>query len=199
MGVQKGSLPGSDSSPIDKSVSEFDQLLSCHERNVYALACYLTGSAEDAEEVLSSVFLRLWGTREGLNGDSDISLSILRTAMEEISQRLEMRAYAALNASVEKVCDQSKEAEQSLGESLKDSINKLPFEYAKVFVIRDVLGLSIDRVSKILSLPEQDCRARLQRARLMIRRYLQRDRGEVEAQHNISAHEHSAVRPDLLV
>ena len=65
--------------------------------------------------------------------------------------------------------------------------------------LRDVLGLSILEISNVLSLSQKGCKARLGRARLMIRRSLIRDRGNIEATHTSNTHEHTSTHPDLLV
>lgn len=186
---------------FEGSACSFDQLVAQYERRVYSLALYLTGATEDAEEILTAVFLRLWTKKDEFSQEASASTVIIRLAIEIIAERLEMRAYTAFAGSLKKTQVQSKGEGNSeeLSLDLIRAIQRLPFEYGKVFVLRDVLGLGIQEISQVLSLSEKSCRARLQRARLMIRRSLQRDRGEIEATHNINAHEQTRVIPEALV
>lgn len=175
----------------------FNQVVTEHERNIYALALFLTGSVCDAEEVLSLTFLQLWKESDTEQENTLDSVLVYRTALEEIGESLQMRAYVPLSWTVENDRDDEEHSQEAF---LLRAIQRLPFEYAKVFVFHDILQLDIDAIADILSQTEQSCKARLQRARLMVRRSLQRDRGDIKATHNtINLHEQTSNTNDLLV
>ena len=55
------------------------------------------------------------------------------------------------------------------------AIQSLPDHYREVILLRDIEELSIDEISGVLALTRESVKARIHRARLMIREYLVRD------------------------
>ena len=55
------------------------------------------------------------------------------------------------------------------------AIQSLPDHYREVILLRDIEELSIDEISGVLALTRESVKARIHRARLMIREYLIRD------------------------
>jgi RNA polymerase sigma factor (sigma-70 family) len=58
---------------------------------------------------------------------------------------------------------------------LSRAIQSLPEHYREVILLRDIEELSIDEIADLLSLTRETVKARIHRARLMIREYLIRD------------------------
>ena len=58
---------------------------------------------------------------------------------------------------------------------LSRAIQSLPDHYREVILLRDIEELSIDEISGVLALTRESVKARIHRARLMIREYLVRD------------------------
>jgi RNA polymerase sigma factor (sigma-70 family) len=58
---------------------------------------------------------------------------------------------------------------------LSRAIQSLPDHYREVILLRDIEELSIDEISGVLDLTRESVKARIHRARLMIREYLIRD------------------------
>jgi RNA polymerase sigma-70 factor (ECF subfamily) len=58
---------------------------------------------------------------------------------------------------------------------LSHAIQSLPQHYREVILLRDIEDLSIDEISEVLGLTRESVKARIHRARLMIREYLIRD------------------------
>jgi RNA polymerase sigma factor (sigma-70 family) len=58
---------------------------------------------------------------------------------------------------------------------LSRAIQSLPDHYRKVILLRDIEELSIDEIAGVLGLTRESVKARIHRARLMIREYLIRD------------------------
>jgi RNA polymerase sigma-70 factor (ECF subfamily) len=58
---------------------------------------------------------------------------------------------------------------------LSRAIQSLPDHYREVILLRDIEELSIDEISGVLALTRESVKARIHRARLMIREYLIRD------------------------
>jgi RNA polymerase sigma-70 factor (ECF subfamily) len=58
---------------------------------------------------------------------------------------------------------------------LSRAIQSLPDHYREVILLRDIEELSIDEIAGVLGLTRESVKARIHRARLMIREYLIRD------------------------
>ena len=58
---------------------------------------------------------------------------------------------------------------------LSRAIQSLPDHYREVILLRDIEELSIDEITSVLGLTRESVKARIHRARLMIREYLIRD------------------------
>ena len=58
---------------------------------------------------------------------------------------------------------------------LSRAIQSLPDHYREVILLRDIEELSIDEIAGVLALTRESVKARIHRARLMIREYLARD------------------------
>jgi RNA polymerase sigma factor (sigma-70 family) len=58
---------------------------------------------------------------------------------------------------------------------LSCAIQSLPDHYREVILLRDIEELSIDEIAEVLGLTRESVKARIHRARIMIRKYLIRD------------------------
>jgi RNA polymerase sigma-70 factor (ECF subfamily) len=58
---------------------------------------------------------------------------------------------------------------------LSRAIQSLPEHYREVILLRDIEEMSIDEIAGVLDLTRESVKARLHRARIMIREYLIRD------------------------
>ena len=64
---------------------------------------------------------------------------------------------------------------RSLRIDLSRAIQSLPDHYREVILLRDIEELSIDEIASVLSLTRESVKARIHRARMLIREYLVRD------------------------
>ena len=58
---------------------------------------------------------------------------------------------------------------------LSRAIQSLPEHYREVILLRDIEELSIDEIAAVLGLTRESVKARIHRARMLIREYLIRD------------------------
>ena len=69
----------------------------------------------------------------------------------------------------------SDRAPEDIRIDLSRAIQSLPDHYREVILLRDIEELSIDEISGVLAPTRESVKARIHRARLMIREYLIRD------------------------
>jgi RNA polymerase sigma-70 factor (ECF subfamily) len=77
------------------------------------------------------------------------------------------------------VADASRPADQRLIDAwmdtrLRDALRKLPPSYRMIVVLREMEGLSTKEVAAVSGLSEANVKTRLHRARLMLRRHLEK-------------------------
>ena len=160
----------------------FDEFVRRYEQLGYAVALNLTGSIRDTEEVLARVFLHLSHTMQADEAEEQRAYSVLDLVPERTGGALEQQEDAS-----------------HLSSLITAALQRLPFEYRKVFVLRDVIGLRPDEACLILTISPEDCRARLRRARLMLRRSMLRTWAPLQAIDKVNAEEQQGQKPELLL
>lgn len=167
--------------------NSFEELISRYSNKAFGLATRLTGSREDAEEVLQDVFVTVYQKLSNFEEKSSFSSWLYRitvnSSLMKIRKRRQHRATHIEDLephekeSIHNLRDTSLSLdEQSLQKELQiilvDAIHHLPDEYRPVFVLRDVDGLSTKQVGKILNITNPAVKSRLHRSRMILRRRL---------------------------
>ena len=170
------------------SYEAFEKLMNRYEKKIYRLGLNITGSHEDAEDVLQETFLKAfehladfredsrfytWIFRIGLN----IGLMRLRKRRSDKAVPLEGARSEQEEFIPREFTDWRPNPEQLLAESelqdiLLKAVQSLPPSFRTVFLLRDVEGLSIEETARALHLAEGTVKAFLHRARLQLRERL---------------------------
>lgn len=186
----------------------FMQLIEPHEKRLYNLALRITGSREDAEDVLQDTLLSALEHLRDFRGDAAFGTWLYRIAMHNAFRILRRRRggeSVSLEELIAEKADEDEEtiphpefiaewrdpaevAEQNeLRRILEEAIQQLPESYRAVFTLRDIEGLSTKEVAEILGISEGNVKVRLLRARLKLREILSRyfgdERKQVTHQH----------------
>ncbi len=167
----------------------FQEMMTRYTQKVFNLAIRLTRCQEDAEEVLQDVFVAVYKKIDSFEGKSAFSSWLYRvtanTAFMKLRKRKQNEAvsFDELSPSVReswvgKNPEDSNTNYMSIRHELRDTIQravaKLPEEYRNIFILRDVDGLSNEEVAETLALTVPAVKSRLHRARLILRKKLQR-------------------------
>jgi RNA polymerase sigma-70 factor, ECF subfamily len=169
-------------------VSAFEELLRCNQGRVFRVAQHITGSREDAEEVVQEAFLKAFQNLDRFEERSRFSTWVTRitvnTALMRIRSRrghetvpLHEEAPDDRSAPAEEVADWRPDPEQRYGRNelhaiLARALAGLPQSYSTVFLLRDVEGFSTAETAEALGLSATAVKARLLRARLQLRQRL---------------------------
>lgn len=167
--------------------NSFEELISRYSHKAFGLATRLTGSREDAEEVLQDVFITVFKKIDGFEEKSSFSSWLYRITVNSALMKIRKKRQQRVTH-LEDLEPHEKERlynlhdnslaldEQSLQKELQiviiEAISHLPAEYRPVFVLRDVDGLSTKQVGKILNLTAPAVKSRLHRSRMILRRRL---------------------------
>jgi len=171
-------------------VGAFEQLLRGTQGMVFRVAQHITGSREDAEEVVQEAFLKAFQNLDRFEERSRFSTWVTRitvnTALMRIRSRrghetvpLREEAPDDPSATAEEVADWRPDPEQlysrnELHAILARALAGLPQSYSTVFLLRDVEGFSTAETAEALGLSATAVKARLLRARLQLRQRLDR-------------------------
>jgi RNA polymerase sigma-70 factor (ECF subfamily) len=170
----------------------FDEILETHNRKVYNLAYRLTGNRQDAEDVAQETFLQVYRNLDRFRGESALFTWIYRITVNNCLQlkRKLNRAYIdSLDDKIEQfkndIPDEVSRWERDpekryLYEELLRMIRRecchfmtfrLTDEQRVVYILRVVLGFSLDDIGAILQVEKSTVKARLHRAKTNLKSY----------------------------
>jgi len=170
------------------SYPAFEELVNRYEKKIYRLGLNITGSPEDAEDVLQETFLKAFQHLPDFREDSRFYTWLVRIGVNEGLMKLRRRR-ADKTVPIEDQVDEEggvmpreftdwkPNPEQLLAQTEMKSIldaaaQSLPPTFRTVFFLRDVEGLSTTETADLLDLTESAVKARLFRARLQLRENL---------------------------
>jgi RNA polymerase sigma-70 factor, ECF subfamily len=163
------------SSPRVVALRQAEQRVETRQRDIYdshrhrtfALAYYMTGSEVEAEQILTSTFVRAFNAAPEPEG-SDIDSALL----EELRQRFHFCFEPAVPLS-----SASDSADSAIRRNLKrtdleEALWNLPSTQRLLFLLRDVEGYAPAAIAKLLDMPESQVQRGLLAARIQMRRAL---------------------------
>ena len=166
----------------------FGQLVGRYERSVYHIVQGILDNPADSEEVLQEAFLKALQHIGDFRGEAQFRTWLTRIAINEARMRL--RKYRPkLHDSIDEAPDDAMDmrprelrdwqpnpeerlAGVELARLLEKAIRALPPIYREVLLLRDVEHLSNEETAQALGISLPATKARLLRARLMMREYL---------------------------
>ena len=167
----------------------FDELVRRYQDKVYRLCYKILRHEDDAAEALQDAFLSAYRGLKNFKAESTFSTWLYRVATN--ASLMKYRKRRDKHVSLDQSQSQEDEAEPlqlpdwsaqppeelltaEMREVMAESIERLPEELRKVFVLRDIRELSNDEVSKELNLSVAAVKSRLHRARIALRERLNR-------------------------
>ncbi len=161
-------------------------LVKIYGQKVYNIAYRITGNRQDAEDVTQETFLQVHRGIDAFRGDSAVYTWIYRIAVNaslQTRRRLNKPYIDSLEDTIARFRDHVPEEvrqwehdpqHQYLYEELLEEVRRacyhfitfrLTDEQRVVYVLRVVLGFSLDQISAILQTDKNTVKARLQRAK----------------------------------
>jgi RNA polymerase sigma-70 factor, ECF subfamily len=161
-------------------MAAFEQLLRRNQAMVFRVAQHITGSREDAEDVVQEAFLKVFQNLERFEERSRFSTWVTRITVNTALMRLRRRRGHETvplheddaddpSALSQEVADWRPDPEQiydrrELHAILARALAGLPQHYSTVFLLRDVEGFSTAETAEALGLSITAVKARLLRA-----------------------------------
>jgi len=139
----------------------------------YNLARWLTGSAQDADDMVQDAYVRALTFFGGFHGDDGRAwlLAIIRNTCYDWLRRnqrsIQLQAAPeeldfAADAAPDPELQQLRQADRRL---LEKGMLELPPEYREVLVLRELEGLSYKQIARVTEMPIGTVMSRLARAR----------------------------------
>lgn len=170
----------------------FDELVRRHERRAYQYAYRLTTNQEEAADVVSDAFIRVYGALHNFKGNSAFSTwlyRIITNCFLDLKKKDRTRQHLSLDQSIlgsgeqemeRQIEDEgpgpADEAERSeRGRALDRAVDKLPEYQRAMIVMYHAEGLAYEEIAEALDLPIGTVKSRLNRARLQMREHLVKD------------------------
>jgi RNA polymerase sigma-70 factor (ECF subfamily) len=137
-------------------------------------SCQTPDDVDDAVQETLWLLYRRVGTIRALTSISAWLMTVVRRECQRMASRI-FGSQSTHRTPIDNMSDDLRFSERPSHElrlDLARAIRSLPEHYREVVLLRDVEEMSIDEISAALSLTREATKARLHRARAMIREYL---------------------------
>jgi RNA polymerase sigma-70 factor, ECF subfamily len=178
----------------DRDERAFKELIDGHRDRVYNVTYRMLGNRAEAEDIAQEVFITVFKSIETFRGDSKFSTWLYRVTVNHCKNRIKYNARrhdrdhdevdetstgsnGQIGGPMPTAPDRALESSQ-MERLIQDAIKELDDDHRIVVVLRDVEDLSIEEICKITELPDGTVKSRLHRARLVLRKKLQKHVGD---------------------
>lgn len=160
----------------------FEEIYQRHHRRVYAICLRMLQNAAEAEDLTQDVFIQLYRKIGSFRGDSAFTTWLHRLTVNQVLMHFRKR-----NVKFEKTTEEGETPVQIVGGTenprkmpivdkiaLENAIEQLPDGYKNVFVLHDIEGYEHEEVARILGCSVGTSKSQLHKARLKLRKLLQK-------------------------
>jgi RNA polymerase sigma-70 factor (ECF subfamily) len=166
----------------DGDTTAFERLYRAHVSRVHSLARRMMGPLE-ADELTQDVFVRAWQKLGTFRGESQFSTWLHRLAVNVILERrrglaARMARQTSSDAALEAFSTPAGTPDLSI--DFEAAIERLPDGARQIFVLHDVEGYKHREIAASLGISAGTSKTQLHRARMLLRRHLNRRQRRVE-------------------
>jgi RNA polymerase sigma-70 factor, ECF subfamily len=176
----------------DRDERAFRELIETHRDRVYNITYRMLGNRSEAEDIAQEVFITVFKTIDTFREESKFSTWLYRVTVNHCKNRIKYLARrhdrdrdeldemsGGVNGATVGTPARAPQPDRALEGIqmegiLQEAINTLDEEHRAVVILRDVEDLSIEEICEITKLPDGTVKSRLHRARLALRKKLQR-------------------------
>jgi RNA polymerase sigma-70 factor (ECF subfamily) len=176
----------------DREERAFRELIDDHRDRVFNITYRMLGNRHEAEDVAQEVFITVFKTIETFREESKFSTWLYRVTVNHCKNRIKYLARRhdrdrdeldetsqQTNGAVTGLPVRAAQPDKALASAqmeklLQEAIRTLDDDHRAVVILRDVEDLSIEEICEITGLPDGTVKSRLHRARLVLRKKMQR-------------------------
>jgi RNA polymerase sigma-70 factor (ECF subfamily) len=154
----------------------FERLYRAHVGRISSLVRRMLGD-EDPDDVIQDVFVRAWQKLGTFRGESAFGTWLHRLAVNVILGRREtlgIRRQRHLDGDAVLESVPSRRTTPEISMDFEVAIDRLPDGARQVFVLHDVEGYRHEEIADMLGLATGTSKSQLHRARMALRRHLER-------------------------
>ena len=160
----------------------FEELYNRHHRRVYSLCLRMLQNTAEAEDLTQEVFIQLYRKIGSFRGDSAFTTWLHRLTVNQVLMHFRKRTVKFEKTTeegetpVQIVAGTENQAKMPIVDkiALDKAIEQLPNGYRNVFVLHDVEGYEHEEVARILGCSVGTSKSQLHKARLKMRKLLQK-------------------------
>jgi RNA polymerase sigma-70 factor (ECF subfamily) len=165
--------------PVPDPPSDLERLFQAHHERIFRAAHRVTGSPEDAEDVLQTVFLRLVKSGERYdfseNPEAYLSRAAINASLDLIRSRGRAKAVGLDEITAEvietKSADpESQQVDRELQKLIRQAVSRLGATAAEMFALRYYEGYDNREVAKLMGTSQMVVGVVLHRARTKLRK-----------------------------
>ena len=165
--------------PVPKPPGELEQLFRTHYDRVFRTAHRITGSVEDAEDVLQTVFLRIAKRQENYDlsthPEAYLSRAAINASLDLLRSRTRSRSVGIEDVDPATFESKSKNPEaehvdRELQRLIREAVARLGTTASEMFVLRYYEGHDNQEIAKIMGTSQMVVGVVLHRARTKLRK-----------------------------
>jgi RNA polymerase sigma-70 factor (family 1) len=162
---------------------QFSQSVMVHKNKMYRFALSFLSSAEEAQDVVQDVLLKLWEGRESLHRVQNLEAWCMTLTRNKSLDRLKRASHRLRVSTADGNPDEQRHAHndhpeqalsnKELGHMIKAAMDSLPEKQKATFHLRDVQGYSYIEIGEMLEMDINQVKVNIHRARKALQQRLQ--------------------------
>ena len=153
---------------------EFTSQVVSLKNKLYRFANRILGQAEEAEDVVQEVFIKLWTRREKLDEYRSVEALAMVTTKNMCLDRIRKKKYPVdpmdnHSRFLENLPEEQKRDYSDEIRKVKTAMKTLPHQQQMIIQLRDIDGYDFESIAEILEMNQNAIRVNLSRARKRIR------------------------------
>ncbi len=169
----------------DGETALFEILMRRYNQRLYRVARSILGNDNEAEDVMQEAYVRAYAHLDQFAGRAKFSTWLTKIAVHEAFARLRRSGRLEsmesetfpngdhMNTLQSHTPDPERQAfDRELSAALENAVESLPEIYRSVFMLRGIEEMSTEETAESLGLSEEAVKARLHRARALLRKKL---------------------------
>jgi RNA polymerase sigma-70 factor (ECF subfamily) len=176
-------LPHRDSERADVALAAagderaFERLYRQHVPRIHSLVRRMAGGGEsEVDELVQDVFVRAWQRLSTFRGEAAFGTWLHRLAVNLVlnSQKSGARGRKFFDDDAAIELSPGRRETPEIAMDLEDALGMLPKGARQIFVLHDVEGFLHEEIAEMLGVATGTSKAQLHRARMLMRRHLER-------------------------
>lgn len=163
-------------------LSSFEQLLLAHSRPVLRLAVRLTGNLHDAQDVSQDVFLKLYREWKRFGNEAEVLPWLYRVTINacfDTRRKAKRSRLTIISSDLRSAAPTPEDTARNTEDAalLQAGLESLTDRERAAIALRELEGLSTAEVAQILGSAESTVRVQISAARVKLRRFFEKVRG----------------------